>query len=244
MDCRRYLSRERKIKFRNAIYLNLAKCNDWNVMLFAEKHFVERLAGRCRLLRILWFLYRLVKHEEVNSFYPHPHLWGALRGQKSTFDKVFFGEEHTYHQNDALLIDKSEGAFQILRNMSDDQNICYHCVMHHITNDHIKKILEIRSSNIEYQLKISNVRWILNLFGTFNVVLVFIVYGGPVIINCLTCINALFILIAPFVIHYHYVIYIESFAVIIATVITMQSFYSLIIAAIEIHIKRLTKKDE
>ncbi len=65
-----------------------------NVMLFADKNFVERLAGRSRLLRVLWFLYRLVKHEEVNSFYPH--LWGALRGQKSTFDKVFFGEEHTY----------------------------------------------------------------------------------------------------------------------------------------------------
>jgi hypothetical protein len=65
-------------------------------MLFAEKHFVERLAERCRLMRALWFLYRLVKHEGVNSFYPHPHLWCSLRGQKSTSDEVFFGEEHTY----------------------------------------------------------------------------------------------------------------------------------------------------
>jgi hypothetical protein len=149
-----------------------------------------------------------------------------------------------YYQNDALLIKKSESAFQILRNMSDDQHSCYHCVMHHITDDHIKKILEIRSNNIEHQLKISNVRLILNLFGIFNVVLVFIVYGGPVIINCLTCINALFILIVPFIKDFHYVIYIESFAVIFATVITIQSFYSLMIAIIEIHTKWLIKKDE
>jgi hypothetical protein len=55
-----------EVEFWLVLEPNTQKAGFWNVMLFTEKHFVERLAGRSRLLRALRFLYRLVKHEEVN----------------------------------------------------------------------------------------------------------------------------------------------------------------------------------
>lgn len=62
-----------------------------NVMLI-----IEVFSWYFGLLWTLTFLYRFVKHEEVNTFCPHLNFWDAHRSQKSSFDKVLFDSEHIY----------------------------------------------------------------------------------------------------------------------------------------------------
>ncbi len=148
-----------------------------------------------------------------------------------------------YYQNDTQSLVKQEDAFKILRSMTQVEYNCYYCITNRTNHAIIGQILQIHDNGIEQQLKVSHVRLVLNLFGIFNIVLVFIVYGGPAIFNFLTCINGLCILIVPFVKHFHYMIYMESSVVFVSTVVTMQSLYCIIIAVLEIDTKLSIKTE-
>ncbi|CAF3146406.1 unnamed protein product [Rotaria socialis] len=136
-----------------------------------------------------------------------------------------------YDQNGTKSFDKSHNdAFKILQNMTLDEHNCHYCILNHTTYDDIKKILQVHDSTVHRDTTLFRLRLILHIFGTFNVLLVFVVYGGPPIINSLTCISALCLLIAPFIEKIYLMVYLESSVVLVATVWTTQSSYVIIIA--------------
>lgn len=144
-----------------------------------------------------------------------------------------------YNQNFTQSVaENGEDAFEILHNMVRDEYLCHYCIKNHSSFDNINKILEIHKGHAQQRLRVSRLRLVLNIFGIFNIVLVCIVYGGPAIINSLTCITALCILIAPFVNKFSVMIFIESSVVLLATVVTIQCCYCIIVATLEIEKKR------
>jgi hypothetical protein len=149
-----------------------------------------------------------------------------------------------YYQNGTQSLDKNdENTFQILQNMAEDKFNCYQCINNHTNYVDIKKILKAHDGDVEEQLKLSSLCLFLNIFGIFNIIVVFIVYGEPTIINSLTCINAVYILAAPFVKQFNHMIYMESSVIFITTIVTIQSYYCIIIATLEIHVKLSIKTE-
>jgi hypothetical protein len=92
-------------------------------------------------------------------------------------------------------------------------------------------------------MSVSRVRRVLNTISAFNLGVVFFVYGGPMIINCFTGINTLCVLIGSCINSFNQIIWLENLAVLVATVITLQCSYVIIVAAFEVHTRRLKKTE-
>lgn len=153
---------------------------------------------------------------------------------------MFYHEEVNNKQQFDVIDDKG---FEILKNMMNDIHKCHYCIATH-SSPHIKtKILQVHQLNMEKDLKIRNIRLVLNLSALMNMLIIYIVYGGPQVINRLLIINGVFIIIAPFIENLHYMIYIESSVILVSTVIAIQSSYSIIIAGFEIYTRRFIKVD-
>jgi hypothetical protein len=130
---------------------------------------------------------------------------------------------------------------KVLSNMVEDNYNCHYCIKSHTSHDIIEKTLELHNDHMQQQKHLSGLRIILSVFSVYHVLLVFVIYGGPVLINTLTSINIFLIIIVQFVEQFDAIMFIESLVVLVATVIAVQSSYCLIVASYEVHTRQFKK---
>lgn len=111
---------------------------------------------------------------------------------------------------------------EILTNMTKDTYNCHYCIQNHTDNDTISNIIETYTNYVEQQSQLFDLRCVLCLFGIYNVVLVVLVYGGPIFINVLSVINATLLFECLFIDKIHIIVLMESTIVLVSTIIILQ----------------------
>jgi len=111
---------------------------------------------------------------------------------------------------------------KILTNMAKDTHNCHYCIQNHTSNDTISHITQTYTNNVQQQSQLFTLRCVLCLFGIYNVVLVALVYGGPIFINVLSVINVALLFACLFIDKIHVIVLIESTLVLLSTIILLQ----------------------
>ena len=73
--------------------------------------------------------------------------------------------------------ERHEDAINILRNMTSDEYNCHYCITIHTTYENIQSIIQAHNNTDNQETIFFHLRMILNLFGTFNIIVVFLVFG-------------------------------------------------------------------
>ncbi|CAF3829454.1 unnamed protein product, partial [Rotaria sordida] len=137
------------------------------------------------------------------------------------------------HNNTKLINEHHETVVKILKNFSSDKLNCNECIRNHTSYDQIEIILESYEDIVDQHTILKYVRSVLNIFGLFNISIVLIVYGSPIIINTTTVINAICLIVVQYIETVNTLAYLESIIALVATIATVQSSYILIIAMFE-----------
>ena len=141
-----------------------------------------------------------------------------------TFDLVVvfvsyqLGQVHIHRHNGNLHFNNMKTAVKILNKVNADKYHCFHCISKHLTNQTILKLNQTFNDLLQQQIQIKRMRFILYLFSLFNIVLVSVVFPGPLILNILSFINVIFLFLGLYVDQFDVVICIESVVVLVSVV--------------------------
>ena len=125
--------------------------------------------------------------------------------------------------------------------MVNDSYTYYQCRTRYTTQEEMEEILTIVNDVTQQQNVLTYLHILLNIFGLFNIVLVFIVFGRPWLITITICLSAICIRIALLIENVQYMIYLEISAIVVSTIITFRSLHSISILMFEIIVKKLKK---
>jgi hypothetical protein len=104
-------------------------------------------------------------------------------------------------------------------------------------------IIQTYNNHVKQQMELVRFRVVLYIFGIFNIIIVFIVYYGPVTINLLTTANAVLLLSSLFVDKFDVMIFMESIVVFMSVVIIFQVSYCIVITICSISIREFNKNE-
>ena len=93
------------------------------------------------------------------------------------------------------------------------------------------------------QAETNRLRIILSLFSIFNIIVVFVIYYGPMIINTLSIVNALTMLFGVVLNRFVLSIYIESLVILLSIIICFQTTYIISIVVCAISTRKFSKMD-
>jgi len=143
--------------------------------------------------------------------------------------------------NFTLFTTGKEILIKILEKPNEDEKNCYWCIKNNSEYDIIQKVLNKFADGLKQDSHISKMKFVSDLLGLFNVILMFIIYGGPRLINFLTFINCLCMLLIAFINEPQFVLYLECSVVIVTSVIVCQCLYVLFLVAFDLHSKQREK---
>jgi hypothetical protein len=147
------------------------------------------------------------------------------------------------HHHEKSLSDYMETTHRILKDRVADDYKCYYCLSNHTNNDTLMNIIQTYNNHVKQQMELVRLRVVLYIFGIFNIIIVFIVYYGPVTINLLTTANAVLLLSSLFVDKFDVMIFMESIVVFMSVVIIFQVSYCIVITICSISIREFNKNE-
>jgi hypothetical protein len=122
--------------------------------------------------------------------------------------------------NPQLIIEQNTAALNFLRNITADEHLCYHCINGHVNRDELKKkIIDNFDTSIKLGNKLLFFRLTFIASGLYNVSVLFLVFGDPVIINIASLLSSICLTIALFVENIYGLVFLESVVIIVSTLI-------------------------
>jgi len=129
----------------------------------------------------------------------------------------------------SLAEDKSNDIYVFLKRIVEDEYNCYYCINTNSSTSAVRHMIEINQNYHDEQLEMSLTRSLFNIFGFLNIIIVYFVYGGPLLINILALINCVMLLASLFIKQLSVLVWMESFVVFMFVFIVLQTSYVLII---------------
>lgn len=129
----------------------------------------------------------------------------------------------------SLAEDKSNDIYVFLKRIVEDEYNCYYCINTNSSTSAVRHMIEINQNYHDGQLEMSLTRSLFNIFGFLNIIIVYFVYGGPLLINILALINCVMLLASLFIKQLSVLVWMESFVVFMFVFIVLQTSYVLII---------------
>jgi len=147
-----------------------------------------------------------------------------------------------YHSNNSQSLPETlKDVQKLVKSLVEDEHNCYYCLQNNTSNESISKMIQTHDNYVQQQTEFTKLRCVLSLFGLFNILVVFILYGGSVTINILTTINAAIVLTSLYIDKFNTVVYMESTVVCVSLFIILHASYALIIATNEISVRVFSK---
>lgn len=111
----------------------------------------------------------------------------------------------------------------LLIKLADDDYTCYHCLSKYSSVEEVKQMGKKMQYQVEKETSYKKTRNVYNLLALLNIIIVFMIFGGPLLISITSIINALFICLSMFLAD-SIVIFLEGFIVITSAIIFLKVF--------------------
>ncbi|CAF3556344.1 unnamed protein product [Rotaria socialis] len=138
----------------------------------------------------------------------YPYIEGSFNG-------IFYHEETEKNLKKFLL------------HINEEQNYCYYCVSNYTTFAKLRELVDKQDRNILYLERLRIVRICFNVVNVTNLVIVYMMFGGPKTIAIATMLSAVLTFATLYVEHKRNQIICDSFIVIIFSIIIGKCIYTL-----------------
>ena len=127
---------------------------------------------------------------------------------------------------------------QILLNISNDQDYCFHCIQQHFDPDHLRTQIAQQNTHQQRDQALKRIRFVFNIVVITNCVVVFIIFGGPKLITFLSIFSSSLIFVSIYVDKVINAVYFESSVMCIGFVVLFKSLYVILVQIITIERKK------
>lgn len=117
---------------------------------------------------------------------------------------------------------------RVLKNMKKDTHNCYYCVRNNTGNVTIEILLTSYNNHMNQTIELTRLRAILCIFEVLNIVIVFLIYWGPAIINAMLMIGGVSLVAGFFIEGLLSIVLIESIVVLISLIIVIQASQTIV----------------
>ena len=128
--------------------------------------------------------------------------------------------------------------YQILLNISNDQDYCFHCIQQHFDRDHLRTHIAQQNTHQQRDQALKRIRFFFNIVVITNCVVVFIIFGGPKLITFLSIFSSSLIFGSIYVDNVINAVYFESSVMFMGVVVLFKSLYVILIQIIAIEKKK------
>lgn len=132
---------------------------------------------------------------------------------------------------------------EIITHIHQQKDLCYHCLMKISTFEKLEALIINQELREESEKAFDKLRFAFDCLTIYNMIVVFIIFGGPKVITFITLFSSILIC-TSIIISKSYVVYFEYSVLIISVFIMVKCVYILVIDMIESEVKRRTKQQQ
>lgn len=124
---------------------------------------------------------------------------------------------------------------QILKNVSIDENFCFHCTQRHIGLSTLHSLIDKQQSYRAREEQLRTTRSMLNILSMINLLVIAFIFGGPKLISLISFLSSCSIFVSVIVEKLRDVVIFESSIILVSVVVLMKTFYVIlyVVALIE-----------
>jgi hypothetical protein len=130
---------------------------------------------------------------------------------------------------------------EILTHIHQQKHLCYHCLMNISTFEKLEALIINQELKEESEKAFDKLKFVFNCLTIYDMIVVFVIFGGPKLINFVTLFSSILICTSTFISN-NYVVYFEYSVLITSVLIMIKCIYILVIDMIESEVKRRTKQ--
>jgi hypothetical protein len=124
---------------------------------------------------------------------------------------------------DQLLQENLNKSGKLLIKFFKDEHTCFHCLSTHSSFQEVEDMGKKVQYQVAKETAYKKTRNVYNILAFLNIIMVFMIFGGPLLINITSIINSLFICLSMFLAD-SIMIFLEGFIVITSAIIFLKVF--------------------
>jgi hypothetical protein len=116
----------------------------------------------------------------------------------------------------------------LLEKIQSEQNICYHCINQYSTQNDVNRMIQNQRRFYTREENLKKLRLLFNFISIINTLVIFIIYGGLVVLNILLIFHS----VGTFIFIYidnSYLIIVEYLLILFSLIIFLKTLYILFI---------------
>lgn len=128
----------------------------------------------------------------------------------------------------------------MIHNITADKEFCFYCYQaHYKTFDSLKVFIEQDNYHIKLNQILRHVKICFNAVSVFNFIVVYLVFGGPMLITHISLLSDLLVFISMFVENQFHVLTFEAAVLLVAVFTWAKSLYVIMVCIIEVGRKKI-----